>query len=59
MIAGTRPAARNRFTPPRRDNVRGYAFNGTDFIVLKNSGVASSIGPPRSGEKYQVPSIRQ
>jgi hypothetical protein len=33
MTAGTRPAARNRLAPARRDNARGYAFNGTDFIV--------------------------
>jgi hypothetical protein len=33
MTAGTRPAARKFLAPFRRDCVRGYAFNGTDFIV--------------------------
>jgi hypothetical protein len=33
MTAGTRPADRKFLAPFRRDCVRGYAFNGTDFIV--------------------------
>jgi hypothetical protein len=33
MTAGTRPAERKFLAPFRRDCVRGYAFNGTDFIV--------------------------
>jgi hypothetical protein len=47
MTAGTRPAARNFLAPFRRDCVRGYAFNGTDFIV-KLSFIAAHqlVRPP-------------
>jgi hypothetical protein len=46
MTAGTRPAARNFLAPFRRDCVRGYAFNGTDFIVKSSITAARQLVRP-------------
>jgi hypothetical protein len=46
MTAGTRPAARKLFAPARRDCVRGYAFNGTDFIVKSTIIAAHQLVRP-------------
>jgi hypothetical protein len=47
MTAGTRPVARKFLAPFRRDCVRGYAFNGTDFIVkLYFTAARQLVRPP-------------